>query len=270
MTDRSDDIQKRLDGLDEIGQVVGALRAIAAGQIGAAHGAAEAAAAYAGTLVDAMAAVTADAPASTPGEGAGLLLVIGAAQGFSGSYPARIAEAAHSAMQQRPGLLVLGQRTLEILRGNGMPVLWSADLPVHPSVVPSLASRITDVLVSMSVDHSGPIRALVATAEGNSQPELRDLLPASGGSRSPRTGPPPLINLPVSALVAGLLQEAMFASVARALIDGIAAEAQARVEAMARAQENLRTRRTEVERQLQLARQEQITTEMIELAVSRS
>jgi F-type H+-transporting ATPase subunit gamma len=49
----------------------------------------------------------------------------------------------------------------------------------------------------------------------------------------------------------------------------MAAEAQARVEAMARAQSNLRTRRTDVERQYQQARQEQMTTEMIELVVSR-
>ena len=67
----------------------------------------------------------------------------------------------------------------------------------------------------------------------------------------------------------GLLQEALFAAVALALMQGMAAEAEARVEAMARAQTNLRARRTEVEQSYLRARQEQMTTEVIELTVAR-
>lgn len=269
MTDRPEDIQRRLGGLDQIGQVAGALRAIAASQVGVARNASEAATAYAGAIADALAIATVNARATGSERGPGLLLVVGAAQGFSGSYPARIAEAARNAMRQRPGLLVVGQRTLELLRGEDAPILWSADLPSHLAAVPPLASQIADLLVRLSVDHRGPLRAVVATADDVGPPDLRDLLAVPRGLRPVRSGPPPLTNLAAAALAAGLLEEALFAAVVRALIEGVAAEAQARVEAMARAQSNLRTRRTEAERQLQQARQEQMTTEMIELVVSR-
>jgi F-type H+-transporting ATPase subunit gamma len=80
----------------------------------------------------------------------------------------------------------------------------------------------------------------------------------------------PLMTLPSTDLLTGLLQEALFASVAHVMMQGAETEARARVEAMARAQNNLRTRRTEVEQAYQQARQEQMTTEMIELSASRT
>ncbi|MBL4543589.1 MAG: F0F1 ATP synthase subunit gamma, partial [Rhodobacteraceae bacterium] len=47
---------------------------------------------------------------------------------------------------------------------------------------------------------------------------------------------------------------------------GLRVENRARVEAMARAQSNLKTRRTEVDQRYRQARQEQMTTEVIELS----
>jgi len=269
MTDRPEDIQKRLTGIDEIGQVVGALRAIAAGQVGTAHAASEAVDAYAGTIGHALSSAIASAGLPAPSQGAGLLLVVGAAQGFSGSYSARIAEAARSEMRDRPGLLALGQRTIEMLEVQGLPILWSADLPGHPAAAPELASRVTDTLVGLSMERPGPVRAVVGTVETGKAMQTRTLFPPSPAQPAASAIAKPLTTLPASALVAGLLEEALFAAVVHALIDGMAAEAQARVEAMARAQSNLRTRRTDVERQYQQARQEQMTTEMIELVVSR-
>ncbi|MFT3803341.1 MAG: F0F1 ATP synthase subunit gamma [Burkholderiaceae bacterium] len=318
MSERPEDIQKRLAGIDDIGQVVGALRAIAAGQVGAVRAAVDAVDAYAGTIEQALVAATAGAGTATatatagtatatataavasgadgasgasgtggtggtggasdagniagapgPSKGQGLLLVVGAGQGFSGAYATRLAERARIAMRERPGLLVVGQRTLEILRADGLPILWSEDLPSHPAAIPALASRVTDRLVGLSTEHPGLVRAVVGDVEHHGAPVERTLFPppairppaGAGGSR-------PLTTLPVADLVAGLLEEALFAAVVHALIQGLAAEAQARVETMARAQRNMRTRRTEVERRYQQARQEQMTTEMIELVVS--
>jgi F-type H+-transporting ATPase subunit gamma len=272
MTDRPAEIQKRLNGIDEIGQVVGALRAMAAGQVSAARGAAEAVNAYAGTIEQALSSVTAtgDIPASR--EGAGLLLVVGAAQGFSGSYSARIVEAVHKDLcntPAKPGLLVLGQRTLEMLEAGGMPILWSADLPAHPAAIPELASRVTDTLMRLSPDHPGPVRAVAGASEAGQAMRARTLFPPPPVLPPAGSNSTSLTTLPAAELVAGLLDEALFAALVHVLVDGMAGEAQARVEAMARAQTNLRARRTDVERQYQQARQEQMTTEMIELVVSR-
>ncbi len=271
MSERPEDIQKRLTGVDEIGQVVGALRAIAAGQVGAAHAAIDAVSAFAGTIEQALSSVAAPGRLPGPRRGAGLLLVVGAAQGFSGSYSARIADAERGEMRDKPGLLVLGQRTIEMLEEQDLPILWSADMPGHPAAIPELASRVTDTLVRLSLDRPGSVRAVVGTVETGQALQARTLFPPAPGPHpaSATSNSRPLTTMPAADLVTGLLEEALFAAVVHALVDGMAAEAQARVEAMARAQSNLRARRTDIQRQYQQARQEQMTTEMIELVVSR-
>lgn len=260
MTDRPEDLRRRLSGLGSIGQVVNALRAIASGQAAAAGAAREAVAAYATTVAAALAAAAGEHPPAATG--AGLLVVIGAAQGFSGAYPARSAAAAR-ALAQGVGLLVIGRRTQAMLADQGLAPLWTEDLPSHPEMIPDLASRTTDALLALAPAHPGPIRALIGPG-----PEARAIFPPPPRPVQEAANPP-LTTLPRPRLVAGLLAEALFAAVARALMDGLEAEARARVEAMARARANLRERRAGLERAFQQARQEQMTTELIELTSAR-
>lgn len=271
MSQRPEDLQRRLAGLEQIGQVTGALRAIASGQSSAARGAMAAVSAHAQVVATALStAATLAEPrhgaGHGPDDGPGLLLVIGAAQGFSGAYPTRIAEAAKTAHQSGGGLVVIGHRTLAALNEAGLPVLWSADLAAHPESVPELASQISDALMSLLVDHPGPIRAVLGSLTPAAPPEIRRLFPpevtASGQV-------PPLLTLPPVELLRGLLHEALFAAIALALMQGLAAEAQARMQAMARARSHLDERRTALQSDWQQARQDQMTTEMIELAGAR-
>lgn len=267
MSARPEEIQRRLHGLTEIGDVVGALRAIASGHAGAARGALPAIAAYAGTVAQALAAVA--PPAQTAPEGPGLVVVVGASQGFSGAYPQHLAEEARRSAPTGSGLLVAGQRTLALLQDGALPILWSADLPVHPGEIPALASRLTDALLDLAPRHPGPI-ALVAARDLPGQPaQAHRLWPPEAPATAPTHPRALLCTLPPAALIEGLLAEALFAAVTAALMEGLRAENQARVEAMSRAQNNLREKRTEVEQEWQQARQEQMTTELIELTMGR-
>ena len=269
MSQRPEEIQHRMRSLDEIGDVVGALRAIAASHASSAETAMQAIAAYAGTVTHALAiSIAAAAPHSDP-EGPGLLLVVGAAQGFCGAYPEHIAEVTHAMLEPGMGLVVVGARTADTLQAAGLPVLWSADLPGHPAAIPALASRTTDVLVDQSPHYPGPIRALTGSPHGAHEAVVSRLFPPEPPDGVTSRNPP-LMTLPAAELLTGLLREALFASVAHVMMQGAETEARARVEAMARAQNNLRTRRTEVEQAYQQARQEQMTTEMIELSASRT
>lgn len=268
MTQRPEQIQRRLHGLEEIGDVVGALRAISAGHASSAQGAMYAISAYTQTVTQALtAALAAAAPPAQP-EGPGLMLVVGAAQGFCGAYPTRILEAVQASAEPGTGLLVVGHRSVEMLKLASLPAIWSEDLPGNPSAIPALASRATDALLELSAHHPGPIRALTGAAHSGHAPVTRTLFPPPA-PEGPIPQVLPVMTLPASALLSGLLQEALFAAVAHVMMEGAAAEAQARVEAMARAQNNLRTRRTEIQQQYQQARQEQMTTEMIELSSVR-
>ncbi|MBD3770868.1 MAG: F0F1 ATP synthase subunit gamma [Rhodobacterales bacterium] len=269
MSLRPEEIQHRLRSLDEIGDVVGALRAIAASHASSAETAMQAITAYAGTVTHALAiSIAAAAPHSDP-KGSGLLLVVGAAQGFCGAYPEHIAEVTQSMLEPGMGLIVVGARTADTLRTANLPVLWSDDLPGHPAAIPALASRTTDVLVEQSSHHPGPIRALTGTPHGEHATTVSRLFPPEP-PKGVTSQIPPLMTLPADELLTGLLKEALFASVARVMMQGAETEARARVEAMARAQNNLRSRRKEVEQAYQQARQEQMTTEMIELSAGRT
>lgn len=265
MSERPEEIQNRLSGLDEIGQVVGALRAIASGQANAAQAALTAIRRYCATVDGALALALSAAPQAA--KGPGLILVIGAAQGFSGAYPERIVAALHAAWQPDIGILVLGARTLSTLSGAiAQAVLWSDELPAHIEQIPALASRTTDALMALAGAHSGPI-LLVAGRDRPGQPaEASPLWPPALAHREAL---PPLTTLPAADLAAALLTEALFARITLALTEAYRAENQARFEAMARAQSNLREKRREVQVLYQQARQEQMTNEMIELATGR-
>ena len=266
MTERPEEIQHRLSGLEEIGQVVGALRAIASGHTAAARAALDAIEAHAATVAGALAQLGGGAlPAP---EGPGLMLVVGAAQGFSGAYPLRLAEAARAALPDGAGLVVVGSRTLSMLDSEP---LYDADLPGHPREVPPLASALTDQLLALSEAHPGPI-LLVGGRDLPGQPvETRRLWPpeAPVAATPAPARTEPLTNLPRADLIEAVLHEALFAQVMLALIEGLRAESQARVEAMTRAQSNLKRKRLEVEQDYARARQDQMTDEMIELTMGR-
>lgn len=269
MTDRPEEIEKRLAGLDDIGQVTGALRAMAASHLAAANAAMTAISTYADTIGWAVEAAEAAASRLSPAgtKGPGMLLVVGASQGFSGAYPSRIAAAARQLFEPDLGVVVAGQRTMEMLGDDHQPLLWSADLPGHLDATPDLASRIADVLVENAAQYPGPIRGIVGASDPAAPPVVQTLLPRPCG-KAVASIPPPVMTMAPKLLLDGLQREALFADIAVMLMQGIRAEAQARVETMARAQTNLRRRRTDVEWSLRQARQEQMTTEMIELATS--
>lgn len=259
---RPEDLQRQLAGLSEIGQVVGALRAIAGGHMALAREARQAVQAHADTVAQALASVGHHGGA--PAAGPGLVLVIGASQGFSGGYASRIAAAASQAAAAGAALVVLGQRTVSLL-GTGLAgaVKGTGDLPAHVEQVPERASAVADTLVTLSARHPGPIDVIAGHDTPGQPVSRRRIWPP------PADGEPPasitLTTLPVTRLIEALLVEALFAAVALAMIEGFRAENQARSEAMSRAQSNLRHRRDEVQTAWQQARQEQLTTELVEL-----
>lgn len=268
MTERPEAIQRRLAGLDDIGQVVGALRAIASGNATRARDAVAAIRSYSDTVDAALARVAAALPAPDQGRarGPGIVLVIGAAQGFSGAYPARIAAAAHQAQAGGGALVVLGARTLAMLNAPARAAVIHSDaLPGHVAQVPLLASAVADALADLAPAHPGAL-TLVSGRDRPGQPvETRRLWPPAPGP-APVAGPAPLTTLPPAELATLLRDEALFARLTLALMESWRAENQARFEAMARAQSNLRDKRQAVRQEYQQARQDQMTTELIELA----
>lgn len=76
----------------------------------------------------------------------------------------------------------------------------------------------------------------------------------------------PLLTLPHSVLVTRLVEEHVFTEICEALMLGFAAENDARITAMSRARSNVRQIREGLRGEFAQARQEQTTTEIIELS----
>jgi F-type H+-transporting ATPase subunit gamma len=268
MTERLEDIRRHRAVIDEIGEVVSALRAIAAAHSAEAQTALDAISVYEGHVASALTRLAVPVP-PTETEGSGLTVVVGAAQGFCGGYPARVAEAAHTLVRRGSGLLVIGQRTNAMLSQAGITPVWSADLPAAPRFVPALASQVSDALLDLGERFPGPISALSGADAPGLPIESRAIWPPEpyDPEGTDRATMPPLTTLPTAELLRGLLAETLFAEVARTIMQGLRLENRARVEAMARAQSNLKTRRAEVDQRYRQARQEQMTTEVIELSL---
>lgn len=270
MTERLEDVRRRREVIDEIGEVVGALRAIAAAHSTDAQTALDAISLFEGHVSSALTRLAMPVPLPRT-EGPGLTLVVGAAQGFCGGYPARVAEAAKDMAPRGSGLLVVGQRTGAMLSDAGITPVWRADLPAAARFVPALASAVTDVLLVLGERFPGPITALSGTDAPGLPVKTWAIWPLE--PRAPvkpdKTAAPPLTTLPAADLLRGLLAETLFAEVARTIMQGLRIENKARVAAMARAQTNLKTRRAEVDQHYRQARQEQMTTEVIELSMGK-
>ncbi len=272
---RAEDIEARLDNIRQIEGIVGALRAIAAAHQQEARRHLEAVRAHEATVAGALARALGElpAPAARTG-GRSLLIVVGAAQGFSGEYGERIARAALEHGVPDRDLIVVGSRTIQALadRAGSGDVVWSTEMAPHTAEIPALASRIVDAAFALiaraSHDRVGIIFA-DAQAEGI-RLVRRQLVPFDFSRFPPTHNHAPLTTQTRDALLLALAEEYAFTEVCEALMLGFAAESAARAAAMARAQTNVRRITADLSRDFRQARQEQMTTEIIELTVDRA
>ena len=272
---RAADIRDRIDNIRQIEAVVAALRALAVAHRREAERHLTAIRTHAQTISAALAdTLGSDGPppqdAGAPGRG--LLVVVGAAQGFGGAYGDRIAEAARAAPDDED-LMVIGHRTMETLEAQGVRALWSADMAAHAADMPALASQLADAAFAhlagsghgrLAILHAAP------SAAGAAEPALparRTLVPFDFARFPPTDAPPPLTTLPRVPLIAALVREYVFTELCEAVALGFAAENEARAAAMARAQSNIRRIEDDLGRAWRRARQEGMTEEIVDLAL---
>lgn len=272
---RPEDIKTRIGNIRDIESIVTTLRAMSVlhQQEARTHLVAirSQAATVAGALASVLSAGTPQRPSSSNGpdrSGDGMTIVVGVAQGFSGAFAGQIAEAALAEAAAGRRLLVVGNRTLATLAEADVAPLWSSELPPRPANVPSLASQLADALFDLLAKSAGTsVTILFGDPDSPGQPVIeRRLFPFDFG-RFPTTGSAlPLTTMSPDRLVAALATEYVFTELCEALMLGFAAEDAARVAAMSRAQTNVKKIRAELTATYQRARQEQTTTEIVELS----
>ncbi|WP_323772327.1 F0F1 ATP synthase subunit gamma [Antarctobacter sp.] len=267
---RPDDIRDRIANIREIESIVLTLRALAVAHQHEARAhlapirAHEVSVAMALSTALAAAQATAPHPKDVPG----LVIVIGSAQGFSGVFGDRIADAALAEATRGADIVAVGGRTLGALGERRVTPVWSTETATHAQEVPSLASRLSDVLFERLAKTAGePVALLFADPDATDLSLIRRSLFPFDFNRFPAmTEDLPLTSLSAGALVSDLVEEYVFTELCEALMLGYAAENGARAAAMSRAQTNVKRIAADLQAEFQRSRQEQMTTEIIELS----
>jgi len=203
-----------------------------------------------------------------PRRGGRGLVAFCAEQGFAGAFSERILDVA---MRDVAGALtmIVGTRGAAIARERGLAPDWTAPMAAHVDGIPALANRLADALYDRVADvgltHVDIVFA--RTLPDGIQVDRHSLLPLDlARFARPTDNQPPLTTLTPSNLLERLAAEYVYAELCEAAMHAFAAENEARMMAMAAAKSNIENKLSLLALRENQLRQEDITTEIVELA----
>lgn len=254
------EITARLQGLEQLGDLVQALRSMAGSRVHQAQDALAGTKGFRKTIESAI--LSLHAPVQADGAGA-CLLVITSETGFVGGFNNRIIEHVKAVRRPEERLVVIGRRGQILAAEQGLVVDASFQMTSRADGVTILARRIL-----ADVGQVAEVRIIFAAHQqgGTFKVTERQILPVS---LTPQTTEmdAPLHHLPVQTLMAQLSQEYLFAEVAQALMESLVSENNARLMTMDAAARNIDETLENLRREERTARQEQITTDMLDVIV---
>lgn len=280
-------LEAQIGTAQQLQAVVSAMRGIAAARAREAEGrlagirstAATVAAAIGEVLrvePDRHAATAADETRGTArSRGRHLVIAMGSEQGFVGMFNEPILDAATRALQSGPcELIVTGTRGATTAEERGLSIAWSTPMVTHADDVPGFAGNVTDelyrrleesLITRVSIIHARPALA--------TQTEVvqRQLIPFDFARfHVTSRKQPPLLTLPADKLLTGLAEAYVYTELCEAAALSLAAENEARVRAMMSAHANLKDRLDALTQRYRLVRQDEITSDIVELTAAAS
>ncbi len=277
MTERLADITARIDGIRKLGSVVNAMRGIAAARAQQARDQLNAVDSYAQTIAGGIAALL-PALAYEHSRSAGrnrapALVVFLAEQGFAGAFSERVLRSLGAGVDPAR-LFLLGTRGSVLARDNGLTASWIGAMPPHSTGVPPLADRLARALYEgLGTGRIDALEVVFTTMAAGKRAQIvrKRLLPVEfEGFRSPVEPAPRLLNLPVETVLEALLADYVHAQLCNAALHSFAAESEARLAAMTSTRSHIADTLNDLQMTQRVARQEEITAEIIELAAGAS
>ncbi|HWL81801.1 MAG TPA: FoF1 ATP synthase subunit gamma [Roseomonas sp.] len=267
------EISARLGTVSQLDAVVGAMRGMAAARAQQGRNLLPAIRAYAEIVAQAMAQALELLPV---GLRAGPemrkrlgLIVFGAEQGFAGAFTERMLE---TLLRESDGsaLLLVGSRVAARAAEHGLRPVWTSAMPPHVDGLAGLANQLGDALYT-AIRNQALTHVEMLLPDWSPQHGLRiarhALLPLDPTCfPPPRSGNPPLVNLPPSRLIEGLAEEYVHARLREAVTIAFAAENEARTTTLTAARGNIGRLLEELGLRERQVRQESITAEVVELA----
>jgi F-type H+-transporting ATPase subunit gamma len=274
MTERLADVVAQIQNVRQLEAVVTAMRSIAASRAQQGRSLLAGIRAYAdvisGAIGQALSLVPPDGPPpiqlqrGRPG-----LILFCAEQGFAGAFSERVLDALMSDLAGAT-IFLLGARGIAVAGERGIRLAWSAPMVTRAGAISSFANLIADALYERVAD--GTVTQ-VDVVFSRSRPGVgieinrHSLLPIDlARFTRPVQNQPPLTTLAPWTLLERLASEYVYAQLCEAAMHAFAAENEARMMAMAAAKTNIESKLRGLSRREHQLRQEEITTEIVELA----
>jgi F-type H+-transporting ATPase subunit gamma len=268
-------LQSRIKSLTDLGEVVGAMRSLAAVRMQQATGALTGAREYAEVIGGALAAATViatdgagRAPAADRRARRGLM-VFCSEHGFVGAFNEILLNHVRPALGENVDLFVVGARGMTLSREKRMAADWTLHMTSYREGVPVTARHIARELYRRF--ESGALTALETVharseAGGQWSIEHQSLLPLDlSRFRAAPNMVPPLHNLDSTRLLEQLIEEYFFAELTHVTMESLAAENAARLAAMSAAHDNIERKLDDLTRAEHQLRQDAVTTELLDV-----
>ena len=274
MAERLTDIVTQIQNVRQLEAVVTAMRGIAASRAQRGRSLLPGIEAYtevvSRAIGQALILLPADTVTSAPLRHAkrGLILFC-AEQGFAGAFSERVLDAAAGDLGGSVNL-VIGTRGALIVNERGIKPAWSAAMATNVDAIPSFANRLADALYNYVARGTiVQVDVLFSRSVPGSSVKIdrHSLLPIDFGRFArPARRQAPLTTFAPQILLERLAAEYVYAQLCQAAMHAFEAENEARMMAMALAKTNIESKLVGLSQRERHLRQEEITTEIVELA----
>jgi F-type H+-transporting ATPase subunit gamma len=267
------DIEGHIGSMSELLDIVGAMRSLASMRVQEAHRAVPGVRRYAQSMADAigdaLGLMTDRRDGKRGVQNPRALILFTAEHGFVGGFNERLLDAIAHDLRERDLLFVLGSRGALLARERGHRPAWDHHMATRLASVPETVRRLTAELYQ-TISQAQATRAEVVFARyrqgSTATVERRLLFPLDLETFTAKTARlPPLHNLPPAALLEQLVAEYVSALLIEAAIESFASENAARFSAMEAAHDNVSKKLDRLRDEARQARQDEITTELIDL-----
>jgi F-type H+-transporting ATPase subunit gamma len=267
------EIEAHILSMSELLDIVRAMRSLASMRVQEAQRAVPAIRRYAQTMADALGAALLLLP--EPGAvsytvtARRALVLYTAEHGFVAGFNERLLNAAETLISRNDALFVIGSRGAAAVRERGWPMRWLCPMATRPEGVPETIKHLTAELYAWLAN--GKLARIDVMFARHRQStgttiERKLLFPVDLKSLVPaRTQLSPLHNLAPAKLVEKLIADYVFGLLTEAAIDALASENVARFAAMDAAHENVSKKLEQLCQDARQARQDEITTELLDL-----
>jgi len=266
-------IQSHIVSMDELLDIVGAMRSLAGMRVQESQHALPGIRSYADSMATAIGSALLLMPQPVTeahqrrGRCAAILCM--AEHGFVGGFNERMLEAAEATLNASDMLFVLGSRGAVLAYERGREIAWTRPMATRLAGAPDAVNSLTNELYArIARGEIARVEVMFARYRQGaaSMIEQRLLLPLDTASLAAKSARQvPLHNLAPRPLLEKLIADYVFALLTEAAVESIASENAARFAAMESAHDNVSKKLAGLQENARQARQTEITSELLDL-----